>query len=130
MDQHRNATVGNSQSKVVLIIALLLSLLSFPSQPIYQSNKHHAVKTEQIVSVSKFSGKTKITLASPHENKVVARYSNFLRPEVLLAHARSIRISARQINREILTFRKPTGFFVFTSVSPTSDEDDMISIAG
>jgi hypothetical protein len=130
MDQQRNTIAGKSQSKVVLIIALLLSLLSFSGQAIYQSNKHHSVKTEQIVSINKFSRKSKITTVSPHENIVVATYSHHQKLGVLLAHARSIEISIKHINHEALTFPKPTGFFVFSNVTHTSDEDNFNSIRG
>ncbi len=129
MDRQRNSLAGKPQSKVVLIIALLLSLLSFSGQAIYQSNKHHAVKTEQVVSINKFSRKSKIIKVSPHESRAVARYFNYQKLGVLLSHALAIRISIEHINRESLTFPKPIGFFIY-DVTLTSDEDDKISIRG
>lgn len=131
MDQKRKSIAGKSQSKVVLIVALLLSLLSFSGQEIYQSNKHHSVKTEQIVSINKISTKAKASWkASPFENTVVATYSNHERLRVLLAYTCSIKVSIGYINREALTFRKPTEFLVFSNVTHSSDEDDRISTAG
>ena len=129
MDQQRNTLAGKSQSKVVLIIALLLSLLSFSGQAIYQSNKHHAVKTEQISSINKFS-KSKATTNLSHFENLRATYSNHQELNVLLAHTRSIKIRLERINREALTFPKPTGFFVFSDVTHRSDEDDRILAAG
>ncbi len=129
MDRQRNTLAGKPQSKVVLIIALLLSLLSFSGQAIYESNKYHTVKTEQVVSINKFSRKSKI-IKAPHESRAVARYFNYQKLGVLLSHARAIRISIEHINRESLTFSKPTGFFTFSDVTHTSDEDHKISIRG
>jgi hypothetical protein len=131
MDQERNSIAEKSQSKVVLIVALLLSLLSFSGQEIYQSNKDHAVKTEQINSINKFSKKNKaITNVSLFENTVVATYSDHERLPVLLAYTRAIKVSIGCINREALTFRKPIEFLVFSNVTHHSDEDDRISTAG
>lgn len=131
MDQKRKSIAEKSQSKVVLIVALLLSLLSFSGQEIYQSNKHHSVKTEQIVSINKISTKSKANWkASPFENNVVASYSNHERLRVLLAYTCSIKVSIGYINREALTFRKPTEFLVFSNLTHSSDEDDRISTAG
>ena len=130
MDQQRNLIARKPRSKAILILALLLSLLSFSGQAIYQSNKHHTVKTEQVVSINKFSRKSKITTVSPHENRVVATYSNHHRLGVLLAYTRSIKICMEHINREALTFPKPTGFFIFSDVTHTSDEDNFNSIRG
>ncbi len=130
MDRQRNTLARKPQLKVVLIISLLLSLLSFSGQAIYQSNRHHTVKTEQVVSINKFLRKSKITTVSPHENRAVVKYFNYQKLGVLVSHARSIRISIEHINRESFTFSKPTGFFTFSDVTHTSDEDDKISIRG
>jgi len=131
MYQQRKTIAGKSPSKVVLIVALLLSLLSFSDQAIYQSNKHHSVKTEQIISSNKFSRKSSTnTNASPYENITATTYSNHQRLRALLAHTRSVNISIEQINREILTFSKSPGFFIFSDVTHNSDEDDRISTRG
>ncbi len=131
MDRQRNTLTVKPQSKVVLIIALLLSLLSFSDQATYQYNKHHSVKTEQINSISNFSRKSKTTTnASPYENIVVAPYSNHHRLGMLLAHSRSIKICMEHVNRKALTFPKATGFFIFSDVTHTSDEDNFNSIRG
>lgn len=131
MDQKRNSIVGKSQSKVVLIIALLLSLLSFSGQAIYQSNKHHSVKTEQIISINKFSTKSTTNWnGSLFETTVVATYSNHESLRVLLAYTRAIKVSIGYINREALTFRKPTEFLVFSNVTHNSDEDNFNSVRG
>ena len=131
MYQQRISRAEKPQSKVVLIVVLLLSLLSFSGQAIYQSNKHHSVKTEQIVSINKISTKSKASWkASRFENTAVATYSNHERLRVLLAYTRAIKVSIYYINREALTFRKPPEFLVSSNVTHNSEEDDRISIAG